>query len=180
MSLNLADELLGKTPNARERKTARQAGELAPAAWEGEPIRFTISGQPCSKANSRKIVTLSRGKEHERTAVVKSKEALQYERDALLQIPPRFRLRLEGPVFVKMTIWYASEQSDLDESLILDCLQDRWKRYRSVKGRDLLQCGVYRNDRQVREKWIKHAIDRANPRAEIEVAPLAPQQAPLL
>lgn len=36
------------------------------------------------------------------------------------------------------------------------------------------------NDRQVREKHVYHGIDRANPRAEIRVAPLQAQQADLL
>ncbi len=58
-------------------------------------IAFTILGQPCSKANSRRIVTLNRGEEDQRAAVVKSKEALAYERDALRQIPAAARQRLE-------------------------------------------------------------------------------------
>jgi hypothetical protein len=43
-----------------------------------------------------------------------------------------------------------------------------------------VQKGVYRNDRQVREKHVYHAIDRANPRAEIEVEPLEAQQVELI
>jgi Holliday junction resolvase RusA-like endonuclease len=175
---NLADELLGPAQAAAER-IARQL----PQTWTtvGCPISFTILGQPCSKANSRKIVTLAKGKEHERTAVVKSKEALQYERDALRQIPPAFRLRLEGPVAVTIRIFYVSERPDLDESLILDVLQDRWGsiEINRTGRRHLVQAGVYRNDRQVREKHVYHGIDRANPRAEITVQPLVAQQAQL-
>jgi Holliday junction resolvase RusA-like endonuclease len=177
MTIELADELFGPAQAAAER-IARQL----PQTWTtvGCPISFTILGQPCSKANSRKIVTLAKGKDHERTAVVKSKEALQYERDALRQIPPAFRLRLEGPVAVTIRIFYASERPDLDESLILDVLQDRWGLL-GIKGvnRTLSQAGVYRNDRQVREKHIYHGVDRANPRAEITVQPLVAQQAQL-
>jgi DNA-binding response OmpR family regulator len=44
---------------------------------------------------------------------------------------------------------------------------------------DVMQGRIYVNDRQVREKWIKHGIDRANPRAEITVQPLVAQQEPL-
>ena len=40
--------------------------------------------------------------------------------------------------------------------------------------------GVYENDRQVREKHVFHFIDRVNPRAEIEIEPMLPQQASLL
>lgn len=128
-------------------------------------IAFTILGQPYSKANSRRLVTL-RG----RAASIKSAQALNYAREALMQIPPAARRRLEGPVCVTMTIWYATQIPDLDESLVLDVLQDQWH----GKGRDrfLLQPGVYRNDRQVREKHIYHRIDRANPRCDIVVEPL--------
>ena len=139
-------------------------------------ISFTIRGQPCSKANRRRIVTLNRGEEDQRVAVVKSKEALAYERDALRQIPAAARKRLEGPVAVTIRIFYASERPDLDESIILDCLQDRFHRLNAKGPRVLLQAGVYRNDRQVREKHIFHAIDHGNPRAEITVVALTPQQ----
>lgn len=133
-------------------------------------IRLTILGQPFSKANSRKIVVVAG-----RPAVIKSADALAYERDALRQIPPAARRRLEGPLRMTIGIWYASERPDLDESLILDVLQDRWKRDKVTGERVLVQAGVYRNDRQVRERHVYHAIDRANPRAEIEIEPLIEQ-----
>lgn len=132
-------------------------------------IAFTILGEPASKANSRKVVKFG-----ERTAMVKSTKALGYERDALRQIPPAYRLQIEGPVRVTMRIYYATERPDLDESLILDVLQDRHK----GKGdeRQIVQRGVYRNDRQVREKHVYHAIDRRNPRTEIEIETMEMQQ----
>lgn len=172
MGTDLATELLGPA-SAAEEIAARM-----PTWWTtlGAPIAFTILGQACSKANSRKIVTLARGKGNERTAVVKSKEAIAFERDALLQIPLGMRLRLEGPVAVTLRIWYASQRPDLDESIVLDVLQDRWG---PRPERVLLQAGVYRNDRQVREKHVYHGIDRANPRAEVMVQPLVAQQAQL-
>lgn len=139
-------------------------------------IRFTILGEPASKANSRELVTFGRG-ENKRPALIKSKKARDYERDALRQIPPLARQRLDVPVRVTMRIFYASERPDLDASVVLDCLQDRYE----GKGeqRELAQKGVIRNDRQVRELHLFHAIDRANPRAEIEVEALAPQQSPI-
>jgi Holliday junction resolvase RusA-like endonuclease len=128
-------------------------------------ITFTILGQPYSKANSRKVVTIG-GK----PSIIKSKEALAYERDALKQIPPSCRQQLTGPVIVTLRIYYTNERPDLDESLILDILQDRYK----GKGeqRVLMQKGVYQNDRQVREKHVYHHIDKRNPRTEIEVVPM--------
>ena len=132
-------------------------------------IAFTIIGQPASKANSRQIVTING-----RPSSIKSKEALAYERDALRQIPPSARQRIEGPVRVTLRIWYASERPDLDESVVLDVLQDRFTK--RDDERILLQSGVYRNDRQVREKHVFHGIDRKNPRTEVVVEPLQAQQ----
>ena len=60
---------------------------------------------------------------------------------------------LEGDLSVTMTIFYASRRPDLDESVILDCMQDK----------------IYKNDRQVKEKHIHWGLDRDNPRAEITV-----------
>lgn len=125
-------------------------------------MRFTIYGEPASKANSRKMVTL-RGI----SRLIKSSKALDYERSALLQIPFHARVRLEGPVAVTLRIFYATERPDLDESLILDILQDRY--HGKGASRRMIQSGVYRNDRQVRERHVYHAIDKKNPRADIEV-----------
>lgn len=132
-------------------------------------IAFTILGEPASKANSRKIVLIGG-----RPSSIKSEKALEYEANALRQIPPAARVRLQGEVSVTMRIFYATERPDLDESLILDVLQDRYKTTKigEAKRRDLVQRGVYCNDRQVREKHIYHAIDRRNPRTEIEVHPV--------
>jgi Holliday junction resolvase RusA-like endonuclease len=134
-------------------------------------IRLTILGEPASKANSRQIV-----KRGDKLASVKSEKALSYESDALRQIPPAARQRLQGELAITMRIFYATERPDLDESLILDILQDRWvypKLPNGKKGPRILgQAGVYCNDRQVREKHVYHAIDRKNPRTEIVVQPL--------
>ena len=40
----------------------------------------------------------------------------------------------------------------------------------------LIQAGVYRNDRQVREKHVYHGIDRLQPRVEVLVEPILAQQ----
>ena len=109
-------------------------------------------------------------KGEKRPSFIKSSEALRYVTDALRQIPSEARARLEGPVRVTLRIFYRTERPDLDESLILDVLQDRWERVGG--GRALARPGVYRNDRQVREKHVYHGIDRANPRAEVEVEPI--------
>jgi Holliday junction resolvase RusA-like endonuclease len=148
-----------------------------------EPIAFVIRGEPASKANSREIVThrfrnTETGQLKVRPMSIKSDKARRYERDALRQIPSVARQRLTGPVRVTLRIFYATERPDLDESIVLDVLQDKWK---TVKRADhdermLLQNGCYRNDRQVREKHIFHGIDPLNPRAEVMIEPLTAQQ----
>lgn len=136
-----------------------------------QPVRLTILGEPASKANQRKLVTFG-----DRPAIIKSDKARSYEKAALMQIPPSACVMLQGPVRVTMTIFYASQRPDLDESVILDVLQAKY-----AKGtRALLRGGVYVNDRQVREKHVYHAIDKTNPRAEIVVEPMAPQQVDLI
>nr|WP_297526975.1 hypothetical protein [uncultured Roseateles sp.] len=135
-------------------------------------VHITLYGEAASKANSRQIVEID-GK----PASIKSEKARNFGRDALRQIPPSARVRMEGPVRVSMVIYYASERPDLDESLVLDLLQDQWGKAPVLRGvargaRPLLQNGVYRNDRQVREKHVYHRIDRKSPRVEVLVEPL--------
>ena len=175
MTVDVADSILGR---------ALAAASPAPIMWlqlDAKAIAFTIHGQAMSKANSRQLVFGGK-REDRKPMFIKSAEALQFERDALLQIPSIARQRLEGPVCVTLRIFYASERPDLDESLILDVLQDQfaYSERRGVDGvkreRRLTQSGVYRNDRQVREKHIFWGIDRANPRVEVLVEPMQAQQ----
>lgn len=121
-------------------------------------IIFTILGEPVSKANSRQLVTIKG-----RPAFIKSKKALAYERDAVLQIPSTAKQMLQGKIKITVRMFYASERPDLDESIVLDVLQSRFK------NGELVRPGVYVNDRQVREKHIYHGIDKRQPRAEIEI-----------
>lgn len=111
-----------------------------------QEIKFTVLGEPASKANSRKMVYV-RGK----PMFIKSSKALAYA-SAFKQQVPRCEL-LGGDVIVELTIYYASRRPDLDESLILD----------------LLQGVTYENDRQVKEKHIYWGLDKENPRCEIVV-----------
>jgi Holliday junction resolvase RusA-like endonuclease len=112
-------------------------------------FNFTITGEPCSKANSRRIVRTKGGQ----SMVIKSQKALDYVSSFAKQCPTLDPLS-EEDVAVEITIWYASRRPDLDESLILDCLQDK----------------VYKNDRAVKEKHIYWGgVDKENPRAEIRV-----------
>ena len=111
-----------------------------------EEIKFTVYGEPASKANSRKMVYV-RGK----PMFIKSSKALAYV-SAFKQQAKSWQV-LEGDVVVEITIHYASRRPDLDESLILD----------------LLQGVAYENDRQVKEKHIYWGLDKENPRCDIRV-----------
>ncbi|HWT35555.1 MAG TPA: hypothetical protein VN289_04700 [Paraburkholderia sp.] len=146
-------------------------------------VAFTLKGEPASKANSREIVarkvrSKTDGTLKTRPMSIKSDKARKFERDALKQIPPSARVRMTGPVRVILKIFYATERPDLDESVILDVMQDRFRTV-TVKGIERLELvhhGVYRNDRQVRQKFVFHGIDRANPRAEVVIESLQAQQ----
>lgn len=113
-------------------------------------INFTIFGEPASKANSRQLVTI-RG----RPAFIKSAKARQYVKDFQVQCPKKSEL-MEGLLWVDIMIYYASRRPDLDESVILDCMEGF----------------IYKNDRQVRRKIINWGLDKENPRAIIKVGHL--------
>lgn len=108
---------------------------------------FTVFGEPASKANSRRLVSI-RG----RPSFIKSPKALAYAKAFREQVPETGEL-LAGDLVVQLTIYYASRRPDLDESLILD----------------LMQGCVYINDRQVKERHVYWGLDPENPRAEIAV-----------
>ena len=114
---------------------------------------MVVIGEPASKSNSRQLVTI-----HGRPAFIKSKKGRAYVESSRAQLPVLDPL-LTGKLKATIRIFYATERPDLDESLILDVMQGYF----------------YKNDRQVREKHIFHAIDRQNPRAEIEIEPIEPQ-----
>ena len=112
--------------------------------------QFTIEGEPASKANSRKIVTI-RG----RPVSIKSDKARKYAAGFLHQCKKLDDL-FEGDVSVEILIYYATRRPDLDESLILDCMQGN----------------VFINDRQVKQKHIYWGLDRDRPRTVIRVSGL--------
>ncbi len=113
--------------------------------------RFTIFGEPSSKANSRRLVTFG-GKPR----FIKSQDALDYVK--ILQIQaPKLSNPMTGILSFTARIFYKTNRKDLDPSLILDGLQGL----------------IYENDRQIREIHLFHGIDKENPRSEIEVKELS-------
>jgi len=121
-----------------------------------QTLFLKIFGEPASKANSRRQVFVKG-----RSMFIKSAKALTYSQAFKLQAQNQKREILSGDVVVTIRIWYASRRPDLDESLILDLLQDV----------------AYANDRQVKEKHIYWmGVDKENPRCEIEVRSLAQEK----
>ena len=88
-------------------------------------------------------------------AVIKSKKARDYVKTFQMQCPVLKPL-IEGDVCAEIQIFYASRRPDLDESVILDCMQSY----------------IYANDRQVKRKIISWGLDRDNPRSVIKITPL--------
>jgi len=111
-------------------------------------IFFIIHGEPASKANSRKLVTIKG-----RPAFIKSEKARKYVKQFEEQCPQMGDSMFLDDVEVEMTVFYASRRPDLDESVILDCMQGF----------------IYKNDRQVKRKIITWGLDKKNPRSEITV-----------
>ena len=111
-------------------------------------IFFIIHGEPASKSNSRKLVTIKG-----RPAFIKSDKARKYVKQFEEQCPQMGDSMFIDDVEVEMTVYYASRRPDLDESVILDCMQGF----------------IYKNDRQVKRKVITWGLDKENPRAEITV-----------
>jgi Holliday junction resolvase RusA-like endonuclease len=198
------DDPFGSVPAAApvpQRAKAKTA-PVEVASYTG-PITFTIHGEPASKANSREISTIGAknmdvvvGQNDDGSLKLekmrvggrflnrKSDKALAYEQNAMRQIPPKARVRIEGPVRVTLRIFYASERPDLDESVVLDVLQDRYELVKvpgkEEKQRVRVHNGVYRNDRQVREKHVYWGLDKVMPRTEVTIESLLPVQGGLL
>jgi Holliday junction resolvase RusA-like endonuclease len=113
--------------------------------WDYDAV---VEGETASKSNSRQLVKMGR-----RIVPIKSKKALAYK-DCFDRLAPTIDPLIDGDVLLFCQIFYATRRPDLDESLIMDCLEGK----------------AYTNDRQVKAKIILHGLDRAAPRAEIKIA----------
>ena len=113
-------------------------------------VSFTLYGEPASKSNQRRLV-YSNGKPR----FIKSQKALGYVKAVQLQANalrlPMFDKHVD--LSITLRIFYASRRPDLDESVVLDALQNI----------------VYHNDRQIKEKHVHWGLDKVAPRSEIEI-----------
>jgi Holliday junction resolvase RusA-like endonuclease len=128
-------------------------------AGEMQAISRIIFGEPASKANSRRVVRIGNV-----SRLIKSSKALNYSEVFKRQCRPLASL-MTGDLRVTMRIFYASRRPDLDESLILDLMQDL----------------IYVNDRQVKEKHVYWGLDPERPRTEVMVEcipSVAPEKKP--
>lgn len=117
--------------------------------------RFTIFGECASKANSRELVWRKDKKTGKKVPrFIKSAKARTFEQEVRIQAP-KLPILLLGDLTASIRIFYKDNRPDLDESIILDAIQNI----------------IYKNDRQVREKHVYHAIDKQNPRVEVYIRP---------
>lgn len=123
------------------------SNEYSASANGMQAIFRIIFGEPASKANSRKVVRFNN-----MSRLIKSAKALSYSQAFKQQCTP-VAVLLTGDLRVTMRIYYASRRPDLDESLILDLMQDL----------------IYENDRQVKEKHVYWGLDPERPRTELLV-----------
>ncbi len=118
-------------------------------------VRVVIRGEVASLKNSRRHVPGKSGAGRKFAVCLPSEKAERWMKSAREQVPIRSPL-LAGPLVMFVRCFYSSERPDLDESAVMDALQGR----------------VYGNDRQIREKHVYHAIDKANPRVEVVIEPM--------
>ena len=112
---------------------------------------YTIYGNLPRKSNSRRIVrNIRRGT----VRVIKSARALQYRQQFLSQMGKYKYETTTEDVKLKAIIYYQSRRNDLSGELLMDLLQE---------------CGLIKNDRQIREIHLLGRIDRQKPRVEFEV-----------
>ena len=98
---------------------------------------------------------------HKTPRFIKSAKALSFFK-AFQLLCPRLDPLLEEDLSVTMTIYYSSRRPDLDESVVLDAMQNF----------------IYKNDRQVKEKHIYWGLDRERPRTIIRVSEYRKEDTP--
>jgi len=115
-------------------------------------ITLAIHGHLPRKSNSRRIVVNRRtGK----PMVIKSPEALAYERDFMRQVPGSAKIGMKGQLHLTAVIYYRSNRSDLSDELLCDSIE---------------KAGIIKNDRQFVSKILYKRIDKENPRVVFTVS----------
>lgn len=110
----------------------------------------TILGNPPSKSNSYKIITIGGHSSLGKTSALR-----KYENDFFLQCGYRDR-HINGFFELYVDVYFSSNRPDLDNALkcLLDCLQG---------------CKAIKNDRNCVKIVAKKFIDKNNPRVEFTI-----------
>lgn len=113
-----------------------------------------IFGNPPSKSNCYKIITLNGHGSLCKTAALK-----KYENDFFIQCNKYRNKNIEGYFELYVSAFYPSQRSDLDNALkaILDCLQ---------------KCKAIKDDRKCVKIVAEKYLDKANPRIEFYLLPV--------
>ena len=93
---------------------------------------------------------------------IKSASAFEFC-EAFARQCPKFDSPMLGDIRMDCTIYYRSGRSDLDDTLVCDMLQ---------------KCGVLANDRQIKCKFLKAAVDKDQPRVEITLRHMTEEDYP--
>lgn len=113
-------------------------------------VVFTVLGQLPSLKNSRKFVRIGG-----MPRIIKSADALAYQRSFLRQVPSEVKRGWKEPVAMKATIYYSSKRPDLCTAFLQDLIEE---------------AGIVENDRLV---WMWDGavkkFDKNNPRVVLGV-----------
>ncbi|GBR73975.1 endodeoxyribonuclease RusA family protein [Candidatus Termititenax aidoneus] len=116
-------------------------------------IDLIIRGNPPSKSNSYKIITI-----YGHGSLGKTPALKKYERDFELQVPATYKNQLTAYKWCRiyLAVYFDNNRQDLDNSakIILDCLQKN---------------EVIKNDRAVKFLSMEKRFDKINPRVEIQI-----------
>lgn len=107
--------------------------------------RFIIYGQPPSKSNAYKIITIAG-----HASLAKTKATKDYEQSFYMQCPLRNK-KINRRFKLQLDVYFSSDRPDLDNALkaVLDCLQ---------------ACNAISNDRLCSEIVARKLIDKTEPR----------------
>jgi Holliday junction resolvase RusA-like endonuclease len=114
-------------------------------------MKQTIFGNPPSKSNCYKIITLGG-----HGSLAKTQALKKYENDFFIQCNYYRDKNIEGYFELHIDVFYPSQRSDLDNSLkcTLDCLQ----KVKAIK-----------NDNKCVKIVAQKFLDKLNPRIEFEI-----------
>lgn len=111
----------------------------------------TVKGNPPSKSNCYKVVTL-----YGHGSLAKQKALKQYEDSFYIQVGSYRNLKIKGFFEFYIRVYYPSMRSDLDNSLkcVLDCLQ---------------KTKTIENDNKCVKIVAEKFVDKDNPRVEFKI-----------